>query len=46
MTESQKKMMEKLGLNESDFQPSDEQTTIADVVEALDILTNIVLGGE
>lgn len=45
MTNAQEKMMQMLGLTEADFRPNEEQTTIADVVEALDILTTIVLGG-
>lgn len=36
----------KLGMNPDDFAPAEEQTTIADVVEALDILTSIVLGDD
>lgn len=46
MTDEQKKRIEELGLNVSDFEPSEEQTTINDIVEALDILTTIVLGGD
>lgn len=46
MTERQKELIAELGLKESDFEPSKEETTIADLVEALDILTSIVLGDE
>lgn len=46
MTEAQKKRIEKLGLNVADFEPDEEKTTIEDLVEALDILTSIVLGGD
>ena len=38
--------MKKYGLNPEDFQPSEEQTTIEDLVEALYILTSIVLGDD
>lgn len=34
------------GLNPTDFEPSSESTTIDDLVEALDILTSIVLGDD
>lgn len=44
LTPAQMERIKKLGLNPADFKPSEEQTTIADVVEALDILTSIVLG--
>lgn len=46
MTDEQKKRIEALGLSEADFEPNAEQTTIEDLVEALDILTTIVLGGD
>lgn len=46
LTHAQLERIKKLGLNPADFKPSEEQTTIADVVEALDILTSIVLGDE
>lgn len=46
MTEAQKKRIEKLGLKVEDFEPDEEKTTIEDLVEALDILTSIVLGGD
>lgn len=46
LTHAQLERIRKLGLNPADFKPSEEQTTIADVVEALDILTSIVLGDE
>lgn len=45
MTDLQKKMANKLGLTPDDFQPKEEQTTIQDVVDALNVLTEIVLGG-
>lgn len=46
MTEAQKRRIEALGLNVTDFEPNEEQATVADLVEALDILTSIVLGEE
>ena len=46
MTDKQKERIMELGLNVEEFAPSEEQTTISDLVEALDILTTIVLGGE
>lgn len=46
MKKKTKERIEKLGLNLADFEPSEEQTTVADLVEALDILTSIVLGEE
>lgn len=46
MTDAQKARIEALGLSESEFEPNPEQTTITDLVEALDILTTIVLGGD
>lgn len=46
MTDEQKKRIESVGLDVADFEVNQEQTTISDLVEALDILTNIVLGGE
>ena len=46
LTPAQIERIKKLGLKPEDFSPSEEQTTIADVVEALDILTSIVLGDE
>lgn len=46
MTEGEKKVLQNLGIEESELEPTEDQTTIADLVEALDILTNIVLGGE
>lgn len=46
MTDEQKKRIEELGLTVEEFEPIEEQTTINDLVEALDILTNIVLGGD
>lgn len=46
MTDAQKERIEALGLNVEEFEPSEEQTTINDLVEALDILTTIVLGGD
>lgn len=46
MTDKQRERIEKLGLKVEDFEPAEEQTTVADLVEALDILTSIVLGGE
>lgn len=46
MTDAQIARIKALGLNVADFEPSEEQTTINDLVEALDILTTIVLGGE
>lgn len=36
--------MKRYGLNPKDFEPSAEQPTIEDVVEALNILTTIILG--
>lgn len=45
MTDLQKSMVEKLGLSSEDFQPKEDQTTIQDVVDALNVLTEIVLGG-
>lgn len=46
MSEIEKRMMEKLGLTEADFKPSEEDVTVSDLVEALEILTEIVLGGD
>lgn len=46
MNEKELEMIEKLGLDIKDFEPKEEITTISDLVEALDILTNIVLGGD
>ena len=46
MTDKQRERIEKLGLNPADFEPSKEETTIEDLVEALDILTSIVLGDD
>lgn len=46
MTDEQKARIKALGLNVKDFYPNEEETTIGDLVEALDILTNIVLGGD
>lgn len=46
LTPAQLERIRKLGLKPEDFSPSEEQTTIADVVEALDILTSIVLEGQ
>ena len=46
LTPAQLERIKTLGLNPTDFEPSEEQTTIADVVEALDILTAIVLEGQ
>lgn len=46
MTEAQKERIKKLGLDVKDFAPDEEKTTIEDLVEALDILTSIVLGGD
>ncbi|MBQ0074503.1 MAG: hypothetical protein KBT34_09940 [Prevotella sp.] len=46
MTDAQRERIKKLGLKESDFEKDAEQTTIEDLVEALDILTSIVLGGD
>lgn len=46
MTDEQKKRIESVGLEVKDFAKNEEQTTIEDLVEALDILTNIVLGGD
>lgn len=43
LTPAQIERIRKLGLDPDDFAPAEEQTTIADVVEALDILTSIVL---
>lgn len=45
MTDLQKRMAEKLGLSPDDFSPKEDQTTIQDVVDALNVLTDIVLGG-
>lgn len=46
MTDKQKERIKKLGLNVEDFFADEEKTTIEDLVEALDILASIVLGGE
>lgn len=46
MTDKELAMINKLGLEQKDFEPNSEETTISDLVEALDILTNIVLGGD
>lgn len=46
MTDKQKERIKKLGLKVEDFEPDEEKTTIEDLVEALDILTSIVLGGD
>ena len=46
MTHIELEMINKLGLEPKDFEPNEEETTISDLVEALDILTNIVLGGD
>ena len=40
------RLLELNGVTEEECKPSEEQTTINDLVEALDILTTIVLGGE
>lgn len=45
MTKMQEEMMKAAGLSSEDFQPKEDQTTIQDVVDALNILTEIVLGG-
>ena len=44
--ERKKRIIAELGLDERDFKPDEEKATIEDVVEALSILTEIVLGGE
>lgn len=46
MNEKTLRRIEKLGLSEKDFEPKEAETTIEDLVEALDILTTIVLGGD
>lgn len=46
MTDTELEMIKKLGLDTKDFEPNEEETTIPDLVEALDILTKIVLGGD
>lgn len=37
------KLLKKLNLTEDDFKPKKEETTIEDVVEALNVLAEIVL---
>ena len=46
MTDKEKELLASLGYTEADTKPSEEDVTINDLVEAIDILTNIVLGGE
>lgn len=46
MNERQKKIVKNRNLKESDFAPSTEDVTIADLVELVGVLTDIVLGGE
>lgn len=46
MNERQKEKIKRLGLDEKDFKPKEAEATIEDLVEALDILTTIVLGGD
>lgn len=46
MTEKQKEIARKLGLNPEDFEPKKNPTTIEDVVEAMNTLLDIVLKDE
>lgn len=46
MTDKQKKRIEELGLNVRDFEPKTETPSTEDLLEAINILTDIVLGGE
>lgn len=46
MNERQKEIIKKRNLKETDFAPSTEDVTIADLVELVGVLTDIVLGGE
>lgn len=46
MTDKQKKRIEELGLNVRDFEPKTEAPTTEELMEAINILTDIVLGGE
>lgn len=46
MTDRQKEKIKRLGLKIEDFEPKEEQTTIEDLMDALNLLTDIVLGSE
>lgn len=46
MTDFEKELIKESGMDVADFEPSTEDVTVKDLVEALDILTTIVLGGE
>lgn len=43
LTAAQVERIRRLGLNPNDFAPAEDQPTIADIVEALDILISIFL---
>lgn len=45
MTKAEIDMMNKLGLTEDEFKPKSEDVTISDLVDAISILSEIVLGG-
>lgn len=46
MDKLKKKMLEKIGATQEDFEPKKETPTTEDLLEAINILTDIVLGGE
>lgn len=43
MTGNEKKMIEKLGLSEEDFEPKKDAPTIDDLLEAINLLADMVL---
>lgn len=45
LNERQLEIIAKRGLNQSDFEPKTEEVTISDLVDAISILSEIVLGG-
>lgn len=46
MTEHERKMIEAVGLKEEDFEPKHNETTVEDLLEALNLLTEMIFGGD
>lgn len=43
MTDNEKKMIDKLGLSEEDFAPKKDAPTVDDLLEAINLLADMVL---